>query len=277
MDAFFTGEGLISLFTLTLMEVVLGIDNIVFLSILTARLPAEKQGQARMIGLGLALGARLGLLFAISWVMGLDKSVVFTMPLIKDPILKGPLGITGKDLVLLGGGLFLIAKSTHEIYDKLEGAHGDREVKTGAGAFGMILLQIVLLDLVFSLDSVITAVGMAQNIPIMIVAMVIAVGVMLVFAGKIGDFVNRHPSVKILALSFLLLIGVMLVADGFHQHIGKGYIYCAMAFSLLVELLNMRFRKKQQPVHLHADYEENPVSGIRNPEGTPPPAPQGGA
>jgi predicted tellurium resistance membrane protein TerC len=255
MEDLLSGEALVSLATLTLMEVVLGIDNIVFLSILTGKLPAEQQGKARTIGLALALAARLGLLFGISWVMSLDKTVLFTLPFLKDPKTELPLGISGKDLVLLGGGLFLIGKSTHEIYEKLEGAHGDP--KSGGGAaFGAVLVQIVLLDLVFSLDSVITAVGMARQIPVMVIAMVVAVGVMLVFAGKIGAFVNRHPSVKILALSFLLLIGVMLAADGLHQHVGKGYIYSAMAFSLLVEILNMRFRKKQQPVHLHSEYEQ---------------------
>jgi predicted tellurium resistance membrane protein TerC len=256
MEGLFTGQALVSLLTLTLMEIVLGIDNIVFLSILTGKLPAEQQGKARTVGLALALLARLGLLFAITWVMSLDRKTLFTLPVLVDPATKLAIGITVKDLVLIGGGLFLIGKSTHEIYDKLEGGHGDKDVKAVAGAFGIIIAQIILLDIVFSLDSVITAVGMARSIPIMVVAMVIAVGVMLAFSGTIGSFVNRHPSVKILALSFLLLIGVMLVADGLHQHVGKGYIYFAMAFSLLVELLNMRFRKKQQPVLLHSDYGE---------------------
>ena len=256
LGIFTSAEGIVALLTLTLMEVVLGIDNIVFLSILTGKLPPEQRGKAQTIGLALALVARLGLLFTISWVMKLDKNVLFTMPLIghfvKEPEVAQ---ITGKDLVLLLGGLFLVAKSTHEIYEKLEGPHGEKGSQGGAGAFGLILFQIVLLDLVFSLDSVITAVGMAKDIPIMVVAMVVAVGIMLVFAGAIGRFVNRHPSVKILALSFLLLIGVMLSAEGMNQHVGKGYIYAAMAFSLLVELLNMRFRKKHQPVHLHNEYE----------------------
>ena len=256
LAVFTSTEGVVALLTLTLIEVVLGIDNIVFLSILTGKLPPEQRGKAQTIGLALALVARLGLLFTISWVMKLDKNVLFTMPLIghfvKEPEVAQ---ITGKDLVLLLGGLFLVAKSTHEIYEKLEGSHGGKGSQGGAGAFGLILFQIVLLDLVFSLDSVITAVGMAKDIPIMVVAMVVAVGIMLVFAGAIGRFVNRHPSVKILALSFLLLIGVMLSAEGMNQHVGKGYIYAAMAFSLMVELLNMRFRKKQQPVHLHSEYE----------------------
>ncbi len=256
LSSFTSTDGIVALLTLTVMEVVLGIDNIVFLSILTGKLPPGQQGKARTIGLALALVARLGLLFAITWVMQLDRNVLFTMPLVghfvKEPEVAQ---ITGKDLVLLLGGLFLVGKSTHEIYEKLEGTHGEKVSRTGAGAFGLILLQIVLIDLLFSLDSVVTAVGMAKDIPIMVTAMVIAVGIMLIFAGAIGDFVNRHPSVKILALSFLLLIGVMLAADGMNQHVGKGYIYCAMAFSLLVEVLNMRFRKKQQPVHLHSEYE----------------------
>jgi predicted tellurium resistance membrane protein TerC len=256
MEGLFTGQALVSLLTLTLMEIVLGIDNIVFLSILTGKLPAEQQGKARTVGLALALLARLGLLFAITWVMSLDRKTLFTLPVLVDPATKLGIGITVKDLVLIGGGLFLIGKSTHEIYDKLEGGHGDKDVKAVGGAFGVIIAQIILLDIVFSLDSVITAVGMARSIPIMVVAMVIAVAVMLVFSGTIGGFVNRHPSVKILALSFLLLIGVMLVADGLHRHVGKGYIYFAMAFSLLVELLNMRFRKKQQPVLLRSGYGE---------------------
>jgi predicted tellurium resistance membrane protein TerC len=186
----------------------------------------------------------LGLLFAISWVMGL------TQPLFS----VASWTFSGRDLILLAGGLFLIAKATHEIYDKLEVVH-EEKVARGKGAFGLILVQILLLDIVFSLDSVITAVGMAKHIPVMVVAMIVAVAVMLVFARAIGDFVNRHPSMKILGLSFLLLIGVMLTAEGMGQHIGKGYIYSAMAFSLVVELLNMRFRRKQRPVELHERFE----------------------
>jgi predicted tellurium resistance membrane protein TerC len=164
---------------------------------------------------------------------------------------------SGRDLILLGGGLFLVGKATHEIHDKLEVAHEEHSRSSGASAFWLILAQILVLDVVFSLDSVITAVGMAQHVPVMVVAMIISVAVMLVFAGRIGDFVNRHPSMKILALSFLLLIGVMLIADGMGQHIGKGYIYFAMAFSLGVELLNMRLRKKTLPVVLHHRFEES--------------------
>jgi predicted tellurium resistance membrane protein TerC len=248
-DHFAEPETYLSLFTLTLMEIVLGIDNIVFISILTGKLPKARQGAARTIGLSLALVMRLGLLFAISWVMGL-KDMLFT--------LFGH-GFSGRDLILLGGGLFLVGKATHEIYDKLEVPHEPAAAQRGGkNLFGWIIVQILLLDIVFSLDSVITAVGMAQHLSVMVIAMVIAVGFMLAFAGKIGDFVNEHPSMKILALSFLLLIGVMLVAEGTGRHIGKGYIYFAMAFSLAVELLNMRFRKKRAPVSLHERFAADP-------------------
>lgn len=243
-------ETYVSLLTLTALEIVLGIDNIVFIAILTDRLPKEQRPLARRIGLGLALVLRVGLLLAISWIMGL------TAPLFS---VLGK-AFSGRDLILLGGGLFLIAKATHEIYDKLEVAHDDENLDGNAGrsAFGLILLQILALDIVFSLDSVITAIGMAQHIPVMVIAMVIAVGVMLIFAGAIGDFVNRHPSMKVLALSFLLLIGVLLTAEGMGQHISKGYIYFSMTFALLVELINMRLRKKQAPVALHHRFSQEP-------------------
>ena len=236
---------LISLLTLTAMEIVLGIDNVIFISILTDKLPPAQQPLARRLGLALALVLRLALLFAISWVMGL------TAPLF------AVLGkaFSGRDLILLGGGLFLLAKATHEIYAKLEVAHDDPDRARRPASFGIILVQILVLDVVFSLDSVITAVGMAGHVFVMVIAMVVAVGVMLVFAARIGNFVNRHPSMKILALSFLLLIGVMLIADGMGQHVGKGYIYFAMAFSLGVELVNMRMRRKRAPVTLHHRFE----------------------
>jgi predicted tellurium resistance membrane protein TerC len=253
MQDLLSGAALASLLTLTLMEIVLGIDNIVFISILTSKLPPEQEKKARNLGLFLALILRLGLLFCIQWIMGLEKTL-FVIPLLDAPM-------SGKTLILLGGGLFLIAKATHEMYHKLEGAHGDHEARGKAASFGFIIAQILALDLVFSLDSVITAVGMAKHIPIMAVAMVLAVIVMLAFAGPVAGFVNRHPSMKILALSFLLLIGVMLTAEAFHKEIPKGYIYSSMAFSLLVELLNMRFRKRQQPIHLHAHLEEAPAKG----------------
>jgi predicted tellurium resistance membrane protein TerC len=228
-------EVYISLLTLTAMEIVLGIDNVIFISILAGKLPIHQQGTARRWGLGLALVTRLGLLFAISWVMGL------TAPLFS--VLEK--SFSGRDLILLFGGLFLLAKATHEMHSKLEG--GAEATTSGAAAsqFGLVLLQIMALDIVFSLDSVITAVGMAQHISVMVIAMVASVAVMLAFAGKISDFVNDHPTMKVLALSFLLLIGVMLVVEGMGQHIGKGYIYFAMAFSLAVELINLRIRSRQ--------------------------------
>jgi predicted tellurium resistance membrane protein TerC len=249
VDAFLTADGLLALVTLSLMEIVLGVDNIVFIAILTARLPTSQQALARRLGLGLALGIRIGLLFAISWMMGLTRPL-WTV-----------LGheVSGRDLILLGGGLFLIFKATWEIYDKLEVQHTETgRARAGRAAFAAVIVQILLLDIVFSLDSVITAIGMANNITIMVTAMVIAMVVMLFSMGAIAGFVERHPSVKILALAFLLLIGVMLVAEGFGQHVSKGYIYFAMAFSLLVELLNLRYRKKQKAVILHRRFEDQP-------------------
>ncbi len=240
-------EALVALLTLTAMEIVLGIDNVVFISILTGKLPESQRPKAQKLGLGLALGMRLGLLFAISWVMGL------TAPLFS--VVEKT--FSGRDLILLGGGLFLLAKATHEIHDKLEIKHAaDGTAADGSASFGFILAQILVLDLVFSLDSVITAVGMANQLWVMVAAMVISVVFMLAFAGSIGEFVNRHPSMKILALSFLLLIGVMLTAEGMGQHISKGYVYFAMAFSLGVELINLRARKASSvPVVLHNRYD----------------------
>ena len=235
MGALLTADGLVALVTLTAMEVVLGIDNVVFLAILVARLPTTQQTVARRLGLTLALGIRIGLLLAISWIMGLTAPWFSVLG--RD--------ISGRDLILLGGGLFLIAKATWEIYDKVEADHAEAGSGGGRGVFVLVLIQILLLDIVFSLDSVITAVGMANDIPVMVVAMVLAMLVMLFSAAGVSGFVNRHPSVKILALAFLLLIGVMLVAEGLGTHVNKGYIYVAMAFSLGVEMLNLRYRKKR--------------------------------
>jgi predicted tellurium resistance membrane protein TerC len=241
MTELFTTENLIALGTLAALEIVLGIDNIVFISILTGKLPREQQPKARTIGLALAMGTRIALLLAIKWVMGLSTPLFTAFEH----------AITGRDLILLLGGAFLVAKATWEIHDKLEGAqHGSKPVKPGA--FVSVVVQIMFLDIVFSLDSVITAVGMASAIEVMIAAVVIAVIVMMLFAGKVSGFIERHPTVKMLALSFLLLIGVMLVAEGCGQHISKGYIYFAMAFSLAVELLNLRLRKTSEPVQLHS-------------------------
>ena len=235
MHALLTADGLIALVTLTAMEIVLGIDNVVFLAILVGRLPTSQQAFARRLGLTLALGMRIGLLLMISWIMGL------TAPLFS--VLGG--SVSGRALILLGGGLFLIAKATWEIYDKVEAGHGESGAAPARGAFLFVLAQVLLIDIVFSLDSVITAVGMADEISIMVIAMVAAMLVMLVSAGAVSGFVNRHPSVKILALAFLLLIGVMLVAEGMGTHVAKGYIYFAMAFSLFVEMLNLRYHKKR--------------------------------
>ncbi|HEV8674772.1 MAG TPA: TerC family protein [Methylomirabilota bacterium] len=249
MTHLLTSDNLLALATLTAMEVVLGIDNVVFLAIVAGRLPARQQPLARRLGLTLALGIRILLLLTITWIMGL------TTPLFT---ILGR-GVSGRDLILLGGGLFLIGKATWEIYDKLEVEHQETPAGRARRAFWWTLVQILILDIVFSLDSVITAVGMANEVPIMIVAMVLAMLVMLLSAGAISDFVERHPSVKILALSFLLLIGVMLVAEGMGTHMEKGYVYFGMAFALFVELLNMRYRKKRAPVTLHRRFEDAQV------------------
>jgi predicted tellurium resistance membrane protein TerC len=241
-------EAWISLATLAAMEIVLGIDNIVFLSILVGKLPAAEQPAARRLGLGFALGTRLLLLLAITWVMGLTRELFAVLGH----------GFSGRDLILLGGGLFLLAKATMEIHDKLEVEH-EAELSGPAArgaSFWLVIVQIGVLDIVFSLDSVVTAVGMAQHLAVMVTAMILAVGVMLVFAGGIGAFVERHPTMKMLALSFLMLIGVMLVIEGFGKHVEKGYVYFAMAFSFAVELLNMRMRRaRAAPVALHHRFE----------------------
>jgi predicted tellurium resistance membrane protein TerC len=231
--------------TLTGLEIVLGIDNVVFISILAGRLPREKESRARRLGLLVAVVSRIALLFSISWVIRLTRP------------LFDVLGheFSGRDLVLIGGGLFLLAKSTHEIHQNLEGQE-ENGARKGRASLGAILVQIMVLDVVFSLDSVITAVGMAQELSIMVAAVVAAVGVMMVFSGAISRFVHRHPTVKMLALAFLILIGVVLVAEGFGQHIAKGYIYFAMAFSVFVESLNLRLRKAARPVHLHDRYKD---------------------
>jgi predicted tellurium resistance membrane protein TerC len=230
----FSVEAITALITLTAMEIVLGIDNIVFISIVVARAPEHSREKTRKLGIFLALFMRLLLLFSITWVMGL-KTPLFSV---------FSKAFSGRDLILLGGGIFLIAKSTYEIHHKIEGSPEENIRQISGLAAKFVLLQIILLDIVFSLDSVITAVGMANQIWIMVTAMLISMVVMLVSAKSIGDFVDHNPTVKILALAFLLLIGVMLVAEGMGQHMNKGYIYFAMGFSLLVELLNMRYRKK---------------------------------
>jgi predicted tellurium resistance membrane protein TerC len=241
-------ESWIALLTLTVLEIVLGIDNIIFISILSGKLPHAQQAKARTTGLALATITRVLLLLSLTWVMSL------TTPFLT---LVG-FSISGRDLILIVGGLFLIFKSTREIHEKLEGDEGHSSVNVKV-KFSNIIFQILLLDIVFSLDSVITAVGMANQISIMVAAVIIAVGVMMVAAGSISSFVEAHPTVKMLALSFLLLIGVNLIAEGFHQHIPKGYVYFAMAFSVFVEMLNLKMRaKRTTPVKLHSAYTEEP-------------------
>jgi predicted tellurium resistance membrane protein TerC len=250
MEWMFQAQGWVAFLTLAALELVLGIDNIVFISILVGKLPAERQKRAYRVGLGLALITRILLLLSISWVMGLTKPLFTVLTKV----------ISGRDLVLVIGGLFLVAKSTHEIHDKLEGTPGEHSTRA-FGSYGAVLAQIVALDIIFSLDSVITAVGMVNNIGLMVSAVVVAVIVMMFFAKAIGDFVHEHPTVKMLALAFLLMIGVMLVADGLGHHIPKGYIYSSMAFSLFVEFLNQRARRKEPPVELRSAYVNEAAKG----------------
>jgi predicted tellurium resistance membrane protein TerC len=241
LDWITNGEIWVALLTLTTLEIVLGIDNVIFISILAGKLPPEQRERARVLGLAAALITRILLLFSINWIADLTDPW-FTI-LDHD--------FSGRDLILIGGGLFLLGKSTFEIHDKLEGAEHGSGAGRAAASFASVIVQIMLLDIVFSLDSVITAVGMADDLGVMVAAVVIAVGVMLVASGPISTFVDQHPTVKMLALSFLLLIGMSLVAEGWHYHIPKGYIYASMAFSVFVELLNLRLRQRSaHPVHL---------------------------
>ena len=240
-------EAWVALAALTAVEIVLGIDNIIFLSILVAKLPVAQQARARQIGLGLAMGMRILLLLSITWLLG------FTQPLFT------PLGqeISGRDLILVAGGLFLLAKATLEIHGSLEGEEGASSARAVA-SFAAVIVQVVLLDIVFSIDSVLTAVGMANDVPVMILAVMISVGIMLVAAGAIHEFIERHPTVKMLALSFLVLVGVALIGEGFDMHIPRGYIYFAMAFSVGVEMLNIRVRRHAvAPVTLRSAYTED--------------------
>ena len=249
MDWIADPQAWIAFLTLVALEIVLGIDNIIFISILSGKLPAEQQARARFIGLGLALILRVILLFSLSWVIGL------TAPLFT--VLRQE--ISGRDLILLAGGLFLLGKATFEIHDSLEGetGHASRSVKS---SFVSIIIQILLLDAVFSLDSVITAIGMVDDVSIMISAVVVAIAFMMFFAAPVGAFVGRHPTIKMLALSFLLLIGLTLIVEAFDVHVPKGYIYFAMGFSVFVELLNIRLRKSK-PVQLHERYTPEPEKG----------------
>lgn len=245
MDWIADPQAWIAFGTLMVLEIVLGIDNVIFISILAGKLPAHEQQKARMTGLALAVITRLLLLLSLSWIIGLTAPIVTLSNFV----------LSGRDLILLAGGLFLLGKSTREIHQKLEGEEGHASSSVKA-SFASIVTQILLLDIVFSLDSVITAVGMVDTLSIMIAAVLVATFVMIVSARAISDFVNRHPTVKILALSFLLLIGFTLIVEGLHQHIPKGYIYFAMAFSVFVEMLNLRMKRKRkvEPVHLHEAY-----------------------
>ena len=244
MEAFLTADGLAALVTLTVLEVVLGIDNVIFISILAGKLPAADRERARRVGLMGAMVMRILLLMSIAWIVRLTAPF-FT-------VMGHP--FSGRDLILATGGLFLIYKATHEIHDRLEGEEGHVLARV-APTFAAVIGQIMLLDIVFSLDSVITAVGMADDLSIMIAAVVIAVGIMMFSAGSVSGFVERHPTVKVLALSFLLLIGFSLIADGFGVHIPKGYIYFAMGFSVFVEAINLRSKKTTKPVKLHEPYQ----------------------
>ena len=245
MDWLTDPEIWIALGTLTFLEIVLGVDNIIFISILSGKLPAAQQPKARRLGLLGALGTRILLLFSLAWIIRLTEPL-FTIT---------GTHISGRDLILILGGLFLIAKATYEIHDKLEGDEGHASRRVPA-SFASVIIQIMLLDIVFSLDSVIPAVGMVDEVWVMVTAVIIAVGIMMVSAEPISAFVHRHPTVKMLALSFLLLIGLSLLLEGFDQHIPKGYIYFAMGFSVFVEMINLRLRRKTEPVHLHERYTE---------------------
>jgi predicted tellurium resistance membrane protein TerC len=237
MEALLTSEGLIALLTLSLLEIVLGIDNIIFISILAARLPESQQGRARQIGMLLALFVRIGLLFSISWIVSL-KEDLFTV---------GRFGFSGRDLILLAGGLFLIAKTVSEIHHKLEGATDDElSVSEKKASFMSIVVQIVLIDIVFSFDSILTAVGLSSQLAIMVTAVIISMGIMMFFAGAISRFIEAHPTIKMLALSFLVMIGFLLVVEAFDVHVEKGFVYFAMAFALGVEFLNMTIRRRSK-------------------------------
>jgi predicted tellurium resistance membrane protein TerC len=247
MDWLANPEIWISLVTLTFLEIVLGIDNVIFISILAGKLPRAQQARARRTGLGLALITRIILLMGLAWVVKLEQ------PFFTTEVFSLTVAISGRDVILILGGLFLLGKSTHEIHEKLEGEDGEVTNRM-APTFAAVIVQIMLLDIVFSLDSVITAVGMVKQIAVMIAAVILAMIFMLVFVNKIGAFVERHPTIKMLALSFLILIGCMLIAEGFHKEIPKGYVYFAMAFSVGVEMLNIKLRTKRQRVELHQPY-----------------------
>lgn len=258
-SALFTGEALISLLTLTVMEVVLGIDNLVFVSIVSSRLPAAQQKNAQQIGLVVALGLRIALLFGIGWLISLEEPIIFLPPALHSLLqLRPGDGLSWNDIILVLGGLFLLYKATSEIHQKLEGHEEDVKEQKGKAQFGNIIFQITALNLIFSIDSILTAVGLVKSIPIMIIAVVLSMAVMIAFVNPLSNFIQRHPTVKMLGLSFLLLIGFMLIAEGFHQHVPKGYIYFSIFFSITVEMLNIRMLKvMQKPVDLHDEYVDS--------------------
>ncbi len=252
MDWLFQPESLIALVTLIALELVLGVDNVIFISILAGKLPAEQQNKARTTGISLAVITRIMLLLSLSWVIGLVEPI-FTI---------FSFDISGRDLILLAGGLFLLWKATHEIHQRLEGVEGQTSAKVRA-VFWNVIVQIMILDIVFSLDSVITAVGMVDELAIMIIAVIVAAGVMIFLAKPLGDFVEHHPTIKMLALSFLLMIGFTLIVEGLHQHIPKGYVYFAMGFSVFVEILNLQIRQKEvRPVNLREAYKAEKQSRL---------------
>lgn len=247
MQELLTWEAFVSFLSLSVMEIVLGIDNIIFISILSQRLPENQQAKARRIGILLALIIRIGLLFALTWLIGMTSSL-FAI---------GSFDFSGRDLILIAGGIFLVYKATTEIHEKLEGGGAEENQSSKASLMSTIIFQIVLLDIVFSFDSILTAIGLAESVYIMIAAVIVAISIMLALSGAISTFIQKHPTIKMLALAFLLLIGVLLVLDGFHQEVPKGYIYAAIFFSLFVELLNIRVRKsKKPPVDLRGRYSK---------------------
>jgi predicted tellurium resistance membrane protein TerC len=247
MEIFLRPESWVALLTLTFLEVVLGIDNIIFISLITNRLPSEKQRLIRNIGLILAMVFRSLLLLTISFFIRLTNPLFSVFDL----------GISIRDLILIAGGVFLIVKSIAEIHKKMEGEDHSVKVSVKASALA-VLIQIIMLDLIFSFDSILTAIGLTEQVPLMIIAIIIAIGVMMIFAGTVSRFINNHPTLQVLALAFLILIGFMLVIDGFHYHVPKGYIYFAVFFSLIVEIINMRVMKRSKPVHLHKGLPEKP-------------------
>lgn len=248
MEIFLQADTWIALLTLTFMEIVLGIDNIIFISIVSGKLPEDQQKKARLGGLALALIFRVLLLLSITWIVGLTEPVMTF----------GDFELSWRDIILVGGGIFLLVKSTLEIHHKVEGKNDDKEVKK-ASSFTYAIIQIVLLDIIFSFDSILTAIGLTEELLLMFIAVTISIIVMMVFAKAVGDFVNKHPTIQILALSFLILIGVMLVVEGSHAHVPKGYIYFAIFFSLAIEMLNMRYRRKNENATIDADNDQSTI------------------